>query len=106
MLQRHAIQEFHGNEGMAVVFADFVDRANVWMIECRGSTGLATEALQRLRLIGHVVGQEFEGDETAEFGVFGLVNDAHAAAAKLFEDAVMRDGSADNLIALQRGCLM
>jgi hypothetical protein len=57
---------------------------------------LATETLQRLRVPGHVVWEELEGDEAAELGVFGLVNNAHSASAELFEDAVMRDGSADH----------
>jgi hypothetical protein len=33
-------------------------------------------------------GGEFQGDEAAEFGVLGFVDDTHAATAELFEDTV------------------
>src|SRR5208283_2779525 len=96
VLQRHTVEEFHGDEGMTVVFADFVDGADVGVVQRRSGAGLATETLQRLRLVGHFVGQKLEGDEAAELGVFGLVNDAHAASAEPFEDAVVGDGGADH----------
>jgi hypothetical protein len=38
------------------------------------------------------IGKKFQSDEAAKFGIFGFVNNAHAAAAQLFEDAVMRNG--------------
>ena len=96
VLQRHAIEEFHGDERVAVVLSDFVDSADVGVIKRRGGARLATEALQGLRVLGHLVRQELESDEAAELGVFGLVNDAHAASAELFEDAVVGDGGADH----------
>jgi hypothetical protein len=48
-----------------------------------------------------VVGGEFGWKElecncAAEFGVFSLVNDAHAAGAELGDNLVMEDGSADH----------
>ena len=33
MLQRHAVEKLHGDKGLVAVFADFVDGANVGMIE-------------------------------------------------------------------------
>ena len=102
MLQGYAVQKFHGNERLLAVLADFVDGADVGMIESRGGACLAAEALQRLRVARHFVGQEFEGDEAAEVGVFGLVDDAHAAAAELVDDAVVRDGLADHSLSVIR----
>jgi hypothetical protein len=32
MFQRHAIQKFHDDEGLPIFLADFVNRANVWVI--------------------------------------------------------------------------
>ena len=54
---------------------------------------------QELDAYGSIVrdffGQEFEGDATTQANVFGLVNDAHAAATEFFGDAVMRDRLTD-----------
>ena len=49
MLQRLALQQLHRDEGAAFVFANFVNRADIWMIQRRGRTRLALEAFDRLR---------------------------------------------------------
>ena len=51
MLQRHAVQKFHDDEGLPIVLADLVYRADVGMIESGGGTSFATEALQRLWIV-------------------------------------------------------
>jgi hypothetical protein len=81
VLQRHAIEEFHGDEGAALLFAYVIDRADIGVVERGGGPRFASEALQRLRIVGHGIGQELEGDEPAEPGVFGLVDHTHPAAA-------------------------
>ena len=48
--------------------------------------------------LARVFGQEFQGDEAVEEGVFGFVDDAHSAAAESFEDAVVRDGLSDERV--------
>ena len=52
---------------------------------------------RRLAVLGHVFGEKFQGDEAIEPGVFGFVNDTHAATTQLFDNAVVRDGLADHL---------
>ena len=64
-------------------FADFVDRANIGMIESGSRTSLAAKAFQRLRVAGEFIGQKFEGDKAAKLDVLGLVNNSHAPAAQL-----------------------
>src|ERR1700751_3705743 len=91
MLQGHTIQELHCDERLVLMLPNFVDRADVGMIQRRSRAGLATEAFERLRVTRDVIGKKFQSDEAAEFGVFSFVNNAHATAAKLFEDAVMRN---------------
>ena len=98
VLEGDAVQKFHGDEGLVTVFADFVDGANVGMIESRGGTRLAAKAFERLRVLREEIGEEFEGYEAAEFGVLGFVDYAHAAAANFFDDAVVRDGLADHFV--------
>jgi hypothetical protein len=45
--------------------------------------------------MGYLVGQEFQGNKAAKFGILGLVNNTHAPAAELFHDAVVGDGPPD-----------
>jgi hypothetical protein len=56
----------------------------------------ALETAQRLRILGDFIGQELQSDEAVEAGVLGLVDDTHAAAPELFQDAVVRDCLADH----------
>jgi hypothetical protein len=51
---------------------------------------------QRLRVLRHIVGQEFESDKATKVGVLGLIDHAHPTAAELLHDAVVRDGLADH----------
>jgi hypothetical protein len=89
------VQKLHGDEGLVSVLADFVNGADIGMVEGRGSTSLAAKAFQRLRVLRHIVGQEFESNEATEVSVLGLVNNTHPAAAQFLDDAVVRDGLAD-----------
>ena len=55
----------------------------------------AAETFERLRIAGHIVGQELERDEAVQAGVLRLVNHTHAATTKFFDDSVVRNGLAD-----------
>ncbi len=70
--------------------------ADVGMVQRRSRPGLASEAFERLRVVGNLIRQEFQGDETSEFDILGLVDHPHAASAQFFEDAVVRNGLADH----------
>ena len=48
MLQRHPVQKLHGDEGLAVLLANVINRANVGVIQCGCSLGFALEAGKRL----------------------------------------------------------
>jgi hypothetical protein len=60
---------------------------------------LSLKTGQGLRIAGYVVGQKFDGDEAVQARVLGLIDDAHAATAEFLEDAVVRDGLADHVLA-------
>ena len=96
MLQGHAVQKLHGDERLAVLLANFVDRADIGMIQRRSGLRLALKARQRLRVSGNLVGQKLQGDKAAERDVLGFVDDAHPAAAEFLDDAVVRDGLANH----------
>ena len=95
VLERGAVEKFHGDEGAAVVFADVVDGADVGMVQRGGGTRFTLESFERLRIVGEIVGKKFESDEAAEARVFGFVDDAHSATAEFFDDAVVRNCLAD-----------
>ena len=65
VLQRHAIEKLHGDERAAILLADFVDGADVGMIQRRRGARLAPERSSAAGL-GDVVGQELQRDEAAE----------------------------------------
>ena len=99
MLQRRAIQKLHGDEGLAVLFANVVDGADVGMVQCRSGLRLPPKPLQCLMVAGHVFREKLEGHEAVEAGVLGFVNHTHAPAAELLDDAIVRDGLADHYLS-------
>jgi hypothetical protein len=62
------------------------------VIQGGGGPGFATEALEGLGIARQVIRQKLERHGTAELEVLGFVDDAHAAAAELRQDAVTGDG--------------
>ena len=87
--ERLPLQQFHGDEGSPIGLVDFVDRADVRMVQRGRSFGLPLESAKGLGIVGEFVGKELQGDVAAELEVFGLVHNAHAPAADLAEDTVM-----------------
>jgi hypothetical protein len=63
-----------------------------------GGLSFPAKAFERLQVLRHILGQELERDKATEGGVLGLLDHAHAAAAQLLEDAVVRDGLADHSV--------
>ena len=96
MLQGGAVQVLHHDERLAFVFANLMDGADVGMVQGGSRARFAAETLERLRVLGDVGGEEFEGHEAAQFGVFGLIDDTHPASAEFLENTVVRNGLADH----------
>ena len=87
--QRLPFQELHGDEGLALVPSDLVDRADIGVVQSRGRPGLALKPLQCLMVLGEPFRQELEGDKAVELDVLGLVDHTHSAAAEFFQDAIV-----------------
>ena len=81
MLQSLAIQIFHDHEEPAVLLADFVNGADISVIQSGCGSGFALEPFEGLRIRGEFVREKFQSDGTAEHRVLGLVNDTHSPAA-------------------------
>jgi hypothetical protein len=96
MLQRDPFQKLHHDEGPAILLADFMNRADVGMIEGGSGLRLALKTGQRLRVFGNFVGQKLQGDEAMQAEVLGLVNNAHPATTEFVDNAVVRDRLADH----------
>ncbi len=95
VLQRLAVEIFHGDESLAVVFADFVDGADVRVIQSRGGARFAAKAFEGLSVLCQIIGKKFEGGEAAELGVFRFVDNTHPTTAEFLDDAVMRNNLAE-----------
>jgi len=96
MPQSLPFEVLHRDEVPPFVLIHVVDGADVWVIQRRGGLGLALEPLQCMAVPGHLFRQELQGDGALQLDIFGLVDDPHAAAAKLFQDLVVRNGGADH----------
>ena len=85
LMRRHSIAQrlsfdvLRGDEVTIGVFADFVNRQDVRMIERRGSTRFALKSAHPFFVVGESFGQKFECDFALQRGVFGEIDLAHSA---------------------------
>jgi hypothetical protein len=60
LFQRLALQQLHREEILSVNLANFMNRANIWVIQCGGRAGLAPKALYGLMVAGERIGKELK----------------------------------------------
>ncbi len=65
------------------------------MIERGGGLGLTLKAFPNILVAQQMARKKLQRNEPLEFGVLGLIDNAHAALADFLEDAVVRDCLAD-----------
>jgi hypothetical protein len=97
VLQGESVQKLHSDERLPVLLVNFVNRADVRMVQCRRSLGFTLEASKSLCILGYIIRQELEGNQAAQLHVLSLVDHTHPTPAQLLDDAVVRDGLADHL---------
>src|SRR5215471_3927311 len=90
-----SIQILHGDECMPMLIINFVEGADVGMIQSRSGFGFTAESLKSLRILGNLLRQELQRDVAVKADVLCLVHHTHTAPAKSLQDAVVRDGPAD-----------
>jgi hypothetical protein len=96
VLQVRAVQKLHNNERLPFVFPNFMDGADIGMVEGRGGACFTAEAFERLRILSDVLGQKLQCDKSAKLSVLGFIDHAHATT-QFLDDAVVRDGLAEHL---------
>src|SRR5215831_9171136 len=92
-----SLQQFHGNEGSPICLVNFIDRADVRVVQRGGGLGFSLKTRQCLRVFGYIVREELEGDKSTELHVLRLINHTHPTTTQLLDDAVVRDGLADQM---------
>ena len=91
MVEASALDEFHGEIGAAVEFADFIDGDDVGMIEMRDRLGFDTKPAESVGVGGLVEQDHLEGDFAIQANLPRQVDDPHAAAGNLAKDFVIID---------------
>ena len=89
VLQRLAVQKFHGDEGLCRLLRRCRRWCRCWDGSARRRPGLRGGSAPAPAGLRPLLGQKFQRDEAAEPRVLGLVHHTHAAAAETFKDAVM-----------------
>ena len=97
LLQALAFELFHDDKRVPVVVLNVVDGADVGVVEQRCGARLSHKTFQRMRILGQVLGDEFQRDMPAQAEVLRLVNNSHSAAAQLRQHAVMGHRLPDDL---------
>jgi hypothetical protein len=97
MPERLPFQQFHRDEGSPLDLVDFVDRADLRVIERGSGLRFALKTGERLRIAGNILWHELESNEAVQADILSLVHHAHPTTTQLLDDAVMGDDLADDL---------
>src|SRR4029077_3266546 len=95
VLERAPIQKLHGDKGPPILLAKVVNRADIGVIKRGRGLGLALGTGERRRVSGYLLTLKADGDKPSQACILGLIDDAHAPAAQLLDNAVVRDGLVD-----------
>jgi secreted protein with Ig-like and vWFA domain len=98
LAQGFPFQAFHYDVRLAGFFTDVVNRADVGMVQRRGSAGFPLESLQGFAIAPNLLRKEFERYGAAQPGVLSLIDHPHAAAPKFLDDAIVGNRLAQPLL--------
>src|SRR5437660_2943589 len=94
--QALALDKLHHDEYLTICFIDFINSANIRMVQSGGRPRLAHEAISCFTLKCVLPGQKLYRDSTVQLKILCPVYDTHSTLAELFKYFVMRDCSADH----------
>ncbi len=86
-----ALDELHRVKLDVAVLSDLEDRHDIRVVQTGRGAGLVAEAVQGLGVAEGAARQDLQRHATAEGDLLGLVDDPHAAAADLAEEAEVAD---------------
>src|SRR5205085_7621203 len=94
LIERTSGDELHGNELRAVGMRNLVDRNDVRMVERGGCTRFLHEPAAPFLIARFARRKYLESDKSVELRIAGLIDNTHAAFAKLFEHLEVRQRAA------------
>jgi hypothetical protein len=92
------IQKFHRQKILPVGLHDFINGADIRMVERGGCSSLAPEPFRRLWVIHQLVGKKLQRHEAAQLKILGFINLSHASAAHFLQNPIVGHRSADNSV--------
>jgi macrolide transport system ATP-binding/permease protein len=90
------------NEGLALMFAEFVNRADIRMILRGSSAGFLFKTFQRFRVLAKLPGQEFQRNTATQLQVLCFVHNPHAPTTKDIQYSIMGNLTAEQ-VGARRG---
>jgi len=90
MLQRLPFEQLHDEERLALMLANFMNRADIRVVDRRRGPRFTLEAFQSDSVVRGLFGQKLQRYFTAKTEIFGAIHHPHAPAAKFLDNAVMR----------------
>ena len=94
--QFFATNQLHRDVGHTVGVSHFVNDGDMRMFERGCGTRFLQQALAAGGIVQELVRQDFQRHLASEIDVEGTIDDAHAAAADLVDDLVVREPPADH----------
>ena len=96
LLESLALHQLHDQERPTLVLTDVVDGADVRVVQSRGGARFPLKALQDLRAVDHLVGQELDRHWPTQASILATVDDAHAATAELCGHLIVGNNLVDH----------
>jgi hypothetical protein len=91
LVEGFTFEKFHGDEGAAIAFFDRMNRADAMVVQGRSGTRFAEKTIHCSRVVSRALFEEFQGDAPAQLGVFGFIDQSHAARSQFADDTIVGD---------------